>query len=106
MSGVERTLPPVPNDYLPSLVTGGPDRIAASQPLLNGRDVPPGIHHDVAHPIPVTVTLRWETGTEQLDTEALEWWGRGPDGVVRVRIADRRVMTGAVWVPTRDVRRR
>lgn len=54
----------------------------------------------------MTVTLRWATGVKQLDTVALEWWGRGPDAVVRVRVADRRVMTGAVWLPAEDVRRR
>lgn len=54
----------------------------------------------------MTVTLRWETGTEQLDTLAVEWWGAGDRAVVRVRIADSRVMTGAVWVPAIDVRRR
>lgn len=91
-------------------------------PLLNEREVPPGVHHDVQHPVPVTVTLRWATGTEQLDTIALEWWGpnvchRGDDeysrresvrdrALVRVRVADTRVMTGAVWVPAGDVRRR
>lgn len=51
------------------------------------------------------MTLRWETGIEQLDTVALEWWrpkdltGRLLGPLVRVRIADPRVMTGAVWVP-------
>lgn len=90
----------------PIRVTGGPDRIAGLVPLLNAHEVPPGVHHDATHPIPVTVTLRWATGVEQLDTIAVEWWGRGPDAVVRVRIADRRVMTGAVWVPAADVRRR
>jgi hypothetical protein len=90
----------------PITVTGGPDRIAGLRPLHNECEVPAGVHHDVDHPIPVTVTLRWATGTEQHDTVALEWWGRGPDAVARVRIADRRVMTGAVWVPASDVRRR
>lgn len=90
----------------PITVSGGPDRVAGLVPLLNGVEVPAGVHHDVDHPIPVTVTLRWATGDEQLDADAVEWWGRGPDAVVRVRIADRRVMTGAVWLPAADVRRR
>ena len=51
---------------------GSADRARAQIPLLNGRPVPPGKHHDVQHPIPVTVTLRWETGDEQLDTIAVE----------------------------------
>lgn len=90
----------------PVRVTGGPDRIAGIVPLLNARKVPPGVHHDATHPIPVTITLHWATGTEKLDTVAVEWWGRGAGAVVRVRIADRRVMTGAVWVPAEDVRPR
>ncbi len=90
----------------PIHVTGGPDRIAGLAPLLNAHEVPPGVHHDVEHPIPVTVTLRWATGTEQLDTVAVEWWHADGHDVVRVRIADRRVMTGAVWVPAEDVQRR
>ncbi|MCG7285341.1 hypothetical protein MHY85_05045 [Cellulomonas sp. ACRRI] len=53
-------------------------------------------------PIPVRVTLRWETGDETVDTVALEWTPR----LVRVRVSDLRVMTGAVWVPAEDVRRR
>lgn len=40
-------------------------------------------------------------GLEQLDTVAVEWWGSSPDAVVRVRVADLRVMTGAVWIPGR-----
>lgn len=85
---------------------GGMARVRAAVPLLNARPVPRGTHHDVDDPIPVTVTLRWETGDEQLDTVAVEWWGSGPDAVVRVRVADLRVMTGAVWLPAGDVRRR
>ena len=58
--------------------------------------------------------MRWATGTERLDTIALEWWRPGfkseGDGLnralVRVRVDDPRVMTGAVWVPAEDVRRR
>ena len=73
----------------------------AAVPLLNQCPVPAGVHHDVDWPIPVTVTLRWATGVEVLDTVALEWTRT----VVRVRIADVRVMTGAVWVPAQDVRR-
>jgi hypothetical protein len=48
------------------------------------------------------VTLRWATGTERLDTVAVEWTAT----LVRVRIVDLRVMTGAVWLPAADVRRR
>jgi hypothetical protein len=29
--------------------------------------VPAGVHHDVEHPIPATVNLHRETGTEKLD---------------------------------------
>lgn len=83
-------------------VPGGQSRIASAVPLLNQRPVPPGVHHDVQHPIPVTVALHWETGTEHLDTVALEW----DRHLIRVRISDARVMTGAVWVPVEDVRRR
>src|SRR6478609_4529401 len=79
---------------------------APPRPLLNAQRVPPGVHHDVDQPIPVTVTLRWETGDEELDTLAVEWWGAGDRAVVRVQIADARVITGAVWVPAADVRRR
>lgn len=79
----------------------------AARPLLNEREVPPGVHHDVADPPPVTVTLRWETGDEEVDTVALEWWTTERSGpVVRVRVADPRILTGAVWVPAGDVRRR
>ena len=48
----------------------------------------------------MTVTLRRETGDVEFDTLAVEWWRTGRGGaVVRVRIADPRVMTGAVWLP-------
>src|SRR6478609_4250708 len=77
-------------------------RVRAGVPLHNQRPVPPGAHHDVDRPLPVTVLLRWATGTETLDTVALEW----TPTLVRVRIADLRVMTGAVWLPAPDVRRR
>lgn len=87
-------------------VPGGMDRVRSTRPLLNAQRVPPGLHHDVDRPIPVTVTLRWETGDEELDTLAVEWQGKGDRAVVRVQIADARVITGAVWVPAADVRRR
>lgn len=96
-------------------VPGGMDRVRATRTLLNAQPVPPGVHHDVDQPVPVTVTLRWATGDEQLDTLAVEWWKvmppepSGPDTttfLVRVQIADARVITGAVWVPAADVRRR
>lgn len=93
-------------DFLPGRVPGGMDRVRDARPLLNAHPVPPGKHHDVPDQIPVTVTLRWETGDEQLDTVALEWWRDRGEAVVRVRIADQRVMTGAVWLPAEDVRRR
>lgn len=83
-------------------VSGGMDRVRATVPILNAHRVPPGQHHDVDHPVPVTATLRWETGDEELDTLALEW----TTALVRVRIADLRCMTGAVWLPASDVRRR
>lgn len=86
---------------LPQLVPGGMSLVQAARPLLNARAVPPGVHHDVHDPIAVTATLRWETGVEQLDTVALEWTRT----LVRVRIADLRVLTGAVWLPAEDVRR-
>ena len=93
---------------------GGMDRVRAQVRLTNAHPVPPGHHHDVPDPLPVAVTLRWETGDEQLDTIALEWWRPAfkseGDGLnrplVRVRLIDPRVMTGAVWVPAEDVRRR
>nr|WP_195969121.1 hypothetical protein [Cellulomonas hominis] len=92
---------------LPPLVPGGMARIASAVQLLNARPVPPGVHHDVERPIPVVATLRWATGTEEIDTLALEWWRpRRGHAVVRVRIVDLRVMTGAVWLPANDVRRR
>jgi len=87
---------------LTQTIPGGLSRVKGTVPLLNARPVPPGVHHDVEHPIPVTVRLRWETGVELYDTDAVEWCG----GVIRVRIADLRVMTGAVWLPVEDVRRR
>ena len=91
---------------LPQLIPGGMTRIASAVPLLNARPVPPGLHHDVPRPIPVVATLRWRTGIEELETLALEWWRpRGDQPVVRVRIVDQRVMTGAVWLPASDVRR-
>lgn len=83
-------------------VPGGMARLRSAVPLLNARPVPAGVHHDVEQPLPVTVTLRWETGAERLDTVAVEW----TTTLVRVRIADLRVMTGAVWLPAADVRRR
>lgn len=87
---------------LAQTVPGGMARLRAAVPLLNALPVPPGEHHDVDRPVPVTVTLRWATGAERLDTVAVEWTRT----LVRVRIADLRVMTGAVWVPAEDVRRR
>ena len=105
---------PVHDHTLTHTAPGGMDRIRAVRPLLNAHPVPPGVHHDVQQPVDVTVTLRWEDGNEQLDTIALEWWrpgfkSRGDDlnrPLVRVRLIDPRVMTGAVWVPAEDVRRR
>ncbi|GIG37815.1 hypothetical protein [Cellulomonas pakistanensis] len=87
---------------LAQTVPGGLARLRSAVPLLNAVPVPPGVHHDVDRPLPVTVTLRWETGAERLDTVAVEWTAT----LVRVRIADLRVMTGAVWLPATDVRRR
>jgi hypothetical protein len=87
---------------LAQTVPGGMSRLRAAVPLLNARPVPPGTHHDVDRPVPVTVELRWESGTERLDTLAMEWTA----ALVRVRIADLRVLTGAVWLPATDVRRR
>ena len=83
-------------------VRGGMDRVRDVVLLNNQHTVPPGVHHDVVHPLPVTATLRWATGDEQLDTLALEWTAH----LVRVRIADHRCMTGAVWLPASDVSRR
>lgn len=91
----------MPNRSLLGNVPGGMSRLASTVPLLNQRPVPPGTHHDVQHPIPVVVTLHWETGNEELETVAVEW----DRHLVRVRIADARVMVGAVWVPVEDVRR-
>lgn len=85
---------------------GGMARVRAAVSLLDARPVPRGMHHDVDDPIPVTVTLWWETGDERLDTVAVEWWGTGPDAVVRLRIGNLRVMTGAVSLSIADVRRR
>lgn len=91
--------PPV---NLAQTVPGGMSRIAAAVPLLNQRPVPAGVHHDVEPPIPVSVVMRWATGDELLDTLALEWTRI----LVRVRVIDLRVMTGAVWLPACDVVRR
>jgi hypothetical protein len=85
---------------LPQRVPGGQSRLAAAVPLLNWHQVPGAVHHDVEHPVPVTVVLRWATGPELFDTLALEW----TRALVRVRVIDLRVMTGAVWVPVGDVR--
>ncbi len=87
---------------LPQSVPGGLSRIAAAVPLHNALPVPAGVHHDVDRPVPVTAVLRWATGDELLETLALEW----TRSVVRVRITDLRVMTGAVWLPAADVQRR
>jgi hypothetical protein len=92
----------MPDRSLLGNVPGGLSRLQSTVPLLNQRPVPPGVHHDVQHPIPVTVKLHWETGTEQLDTWAVEW----DRHLIRVRISDARVITGAVWLPVEDVRRR
>lgn len=54
-------------------IPDGQSRLLAAIPLHNQRPVPPGVDHDVEHPLPVTITLHWETGTEQLDTLAVEW---------------------------------
>lgn len=89
---------PVP---LPQAVPGGMSRVRAAVRLLNGRPVPPGVHHDVHRPVPVRARLRWATGDEVLETVALEWTRT----LVRVRVADLRVMTGAVWIPAGDVTR-
>jgi hypothetical protein len=87
---------------LPQRVPGGQSRLAAAVRLQNQRPVPAGVHHDVDDPIPVVAVLRWATGTERAETVALEWTRT----LVRVRVNDLRVMTGAVWLPARDVRRR
>lgn len=87
---------------LPQLVPGGQSRVAAAVPLLNQQPVPAGVHHDVDDPVPVVAVLRWATGTELCQTVAVEWTRT----VVRVRVVDLRVMTGAVWLPARDVHRR
>jgi hypothetical protein len=52
---------------LPQRVPGGQSRLLAAVLRHNQRPVPLGVRHDVEHPIAVTVTLHWETGTEQLD---------------------------------------
>jgi len=93
-------------DDLTHTVPGGMDRVRSTRPLLNAQPVPRGVHHDVDRPIPVTATLRWATGDEQLDTHAVEWWTASGRTVVRVQIADPRVITGAVWLPVEDVQRR
>jgi hypothetical protein len=87
---------------------GSGDMLAAQVPLLNGHEVPAGVHHDVANPIPVVVTLRWATGDEVAEALAVEWWTRGAIvPLVRVRLrGEKRLMTGCVWVPAGDVRRR
>ena len=85
---------------LAQTVPGGLSRLRAAVPLLNAAPVPPGEHHDVDRPVPVTAILRWVTGAETVDTLALEWTRM----LVRVRLVDHRVMTGAVWVPAGDVR--
>lgn len=90
-----------PRLSLPEVVPGGMARVRAAVPLLNGHEVPPGVHHDVDHPVPVRVVLRWPTGDEFVETVAVEWTRE----LVRVRLTDLRVMTGAVWVPAVDVRR-
>ncbi len=87
---------------LPQLVPGGQSRVEAQVRLLNWRPVPAGVHHDVDRPVPVRAILRWVTGAERVDTLALEWTRI----LVRVRVVDHRVMTGAVWIPAGDVRRR
>jgi hypothetical protein len=87
---------------LPQRVPGGQSRIAAAVDLLNQHPVPAGVHHDVDEPVPVVAALRWATGTELCETLALEWTRT----LVRVRVSDLRVMTGAVWLPAADVRRR
>lgn len=58
-------------------VPGGMDRVRSTRPLLNAQPVLRGLHPDVERPIPVTVTLPWATGDEQLETLAVEWWGQG-----------------------------
>lgn len=87
-------------------VPGGMDRVRSTRPLLNAQPVPRGVHHDVDRPIPVIATLRWATGEEEYPTHAVEWWTASGRTVVRVQIADARVITGAVWLPLEDVRRR
>lgn len=106
----DRRIPPTDRALLTS-VPGGLDRLRSVVPLLNAAPFPPGVHHDVPEPIPVSVTLRWADGpsrelVEQRDTFALEWC-RGVDGdpVVRVRLTDPRSLTGAAWLPAADVRR-
>ncbi len=77
--------------------------IADARRILNAHPVPPGVHHDVAHPIPVTARIVWEdAGEEHVDTVAVEWT---PE-LVRVWLDDRRWMLKAVWLPAQDVRRR
>lgn len=96
---------------LPMSVPGGPARLASAVKLVNESPFPPGVHHDVARPIPVTATLRWSDGQggEQLelrDTIALEWCrGAAGEQVVRVRLVDARHLTAAAWIPASDVRR-
>ncbi|VTR77231.1 hypothetical protein CHMI_02001 [Cellulomonas hominis] len=69
---------------LPQRVPGGQSRIAAAVTLRNQHPVPPGVHHDVEQPVPVTARLHWETGTETIETLALEWTRT----LVRIRIID------------------
>lgn len=82
---------------------GSADILELAQHILNAHDVPPGVHHDVENPIPVTVRILWERdGLEEVDTVAVEWTSR----LVRVWLSDRRWQPAAVWVPAEDVRRR
>jgi hypothetical protein len=87
---------------MPQRVPGGRSRIATAVPLQNQHSVPPGVHRDIERPVPVTAGLHWEAGTETPETVALEWTLT----LVRIRILDLRVMTGAVWIPAGDVHRR
>ena len=79
-----------------------PSALDNVQRPLNAHPVPPGHHTDVERPIPVQVRIVFERdGEEWVDGRAVEWTRE----LVRVDVADVRLLPRGVWVRAGDVRR-
>lgn len=86
------------------MLPGPAERQARWQRILNERPIPSRhLQRIDRFPIPVTITVVWETdGVEVRRSEAYDWVG---DDVL-VDLQDDRRQTGGVWLDAGDITRR